>query len=174
MADKIWLEMLSQHRSVTLFTKLWQLFWESIYFRCRNTIPQLKGGVNQHLESWNSHPKIWNLGTEKISGIYFKYPNLNLFYKWTHRDRTVHDPCHNIAGAWWYNHNLIMHQNMHAHFRAAIIYYHHEPSSKIQIHFISIKWNPMELWDYVTHWIIHFWYSSLTHLDLIIWFGRCI
>ena len=51
--------------------------------------------------------KIWNLGTEKISGIWDlgvldnffdrisflsnymgqKYPNINLFYKWTHKQR---------------------------------------------------------------------------------------
>ena len=36
----------------------------------------------------------------------------------------------------------------------------------------GLKWNPMELCDYVTHWIIIFISDpSLTHLDLIIWFS---
>ena len=32
--------MLSQRRSVTLFTTLWQLFWESTDFCFRNVMPQ--------------------------------------------------------------------------------------------------------------------------------------
>ena len=66
-------------------------------------------GIEAH-KIWNlgiEAQKIWNLGTEKISGIWDlevldiffdiisflnsymgqKYPNINLFYKWTHKQR---------------------------------------------------------------------------------------
>ena len=88
-----------------------------------------------------------------------KYPNINLFYKWTHRDRTAKHPCmvHDDITM------TIMLRNMHAHFRAAIICIFQKVFSN------GLKLNP---WIYATHWIIIFISDpSLTQLDLIIWFS---
>ena len=124
--------------------------------------------------------KIWNLGNEKISGIWDtrgigkvfsdriiffssymgqNYPNINLFYKWTHKQRQeAQDPCHK-----WFS-IIIMLQAMHTHFRAAIRFQ--------KVFSNGLKLNPMELCDYVTHWIIIFISDpSLAHLDLTICFS---
>ena len=56
-----------------------------------------------------------------------KYPNINIFYKWTHRDMTAQDACHNhdnITGAWWYNHI----HNAPKYARTFQGSHHHEPT----------------------------------------------
>ena len=112
---------------------------------------------------WNQEgievQKIWNLGIE-AQNIWElrKYLESRIWGFWefcldriicsaviwaTNRDRAAQDPCH---------------------FRADIRFQ--------KVFSNGLKWNPMELCDYVTHWIIIFISDlSLTHLDLIIWFS---